>query len=171
MVEVQKDVFVGMNLPGKELFHGKEAPAMAPGAGRVPAGELSVGQPEGPELAIKQPERSQAGQDVFRTLDALRVGLMTNDTDLIRSTLEPLDKIRDRVVTLRAQVGSRQAGIDNAIANMAKKNVFNAELQSNIEDADVIQVVSDMAREETVLRASLQASNKLIQPTLLDFLR
>jgi hypothetical protein len=32
-------------------------------------------------------------------------------------------------------------------------------------------VVSEMAREESVLRASLQASNKLIQPTLLEFLK
>ena len=109
--------------------------------------------------------------DIFRTLDNLRVGLMTNDVDLIRSTLEPLDKIRDRVITTRAQVGARMSGIESALSNMGKKNVFNAELQSNIEDSDIIQVVSDMAREETVLRASLQASNKLIQPTLLDFLR
>jgi flagellar hook-associated protein 3 FlgL len=72
---------------------------------------------------------------------------------------------------MRAQVGARTAGIDTALANMGKKNLFNAELQSNIEDSDIIQVVSDMAREETVLRASLQASNKLIQPTLLDFLK
>ncbi len=75
------------------------------------------------------------------------------------------------MITTRAQVGARTAGIDSALANMGKKNVFNAELQSGIEDADVIQVVSDMAREESVLRASLQASNKLIQPTLLDFLK
>jgi flagellar hook-associated protein 3 FlgL len=96
---------------------------------------------------------------------------MTNDVDMIRSTIEPLDAIRDRVITMRAQVGARSNGIDNAIANMGKKNVFNAELQSSIEDADIIQVVSDMAREETVLKASLQASGKLIQPTLLEFLR
>jgi flagellar hook-associated protein 3 FlgL len=108
---------------------------------------------------------------MFRTLDGLRVGLMTNDIDLIRSTLEPLDHIRDRIITTRAQVGARMSGIESALSNMGKKNVFNAELQSNIEDSDIIQVVSDMAREETVLRASLQASNKMIQPTLLDFLR
>ncbi len=161
MVEVQKDVYVGMNVPGGEVFLGKAQPPRAP-ASSEPTG--------GPELAIQQMVE-RPDEDVFRTLDSLRVGLMTNDVDLIRSTLEPLDKIRDRVITTRAQIGARTAGIDSALANMAKKNVFNAELQSNIEDADIIQVVSDMAKEETILRASLQASNKLIQPTLLDFLR
>lgn len=165
-VEVQKDVFVGMNLPGDEIFLGvkkNKAPARAPGS------EAEVGA--SPEMAMQVADPSSSDQNIFRALDALRVGLMTNDVDLIRSTLEPLDKIRDRVITMRAQVGARTAGIDTAIANMGKKNVFNAELQSNIEDSDIIQVVSDMAREETVLRASLQASNKLIQPTLLEFLK
>jgi flagellar hook-associated protein 3 FlgL len=164
MVEVQKDVFVGMNVPGHEIFHGLPKPV------RSPAGVEGDGQPGQPELAMRQ-AGDRATDDIFRTLDGLRVGLMTNDVDLIRSTLEPLDKIRDRVITTRAQVGARMSGIESALSNMGKKNVFNAELQSNIEDSDIIQVVSDMAREETVLRASLQASNKMVQPTLLDFLR
>lgn len=165
MVEVQKDVFVGMNIPGKEIFLG------APQAEAVKGAESAEGDaPAQPELAMR-PTSKVSGEDMFRTLEALRVGLMTNDVDQIRATLEPLDRISNRVITTRAQVGARTAGIDSALANMGKKNVFNAELQSGIEDADVIQVVSDMAREESVLRASLQASNKLIQPTLLEFLK
>jgi flagellar hook-associated protein 3 FlgL len=174
MVEVQKDVFIGMNLPGHEVFLGdvkqKRQPAALAGDGKLEgvAGPMD-------EKAAPNPDPNGPGQgakdSLFRTLDALRVGLMTNDVELIRSTLEPLDSIRDRVITARSQVGAKMNGIDSALANMAKKGGFNAELQSNIEDADIIQVVSDMAKEETVLRASLQASNKLIQPTLLDFLR
>jgi flagellar hook-associated protein 3 FlgL len=165
MVEVQKDVFIGMNVPGRELFLG------APKAPKAPQG--APGDQDGPKpasLEMASPANNP-GDNIFHTLEALRVGLLTNDVDQIRSTLEPLDKLSSRVITTRAQVGARTAGIDSAIANMGKKNVFNAELQSGIEDADVIQVVSDMAREESVLRASLQASNKLIQPTLLEFLR
>ena len=162
LVEVQKDVFVGLNLPGKEIFVG---PAQAPAPGRDPSSVAEKG------LELAKDQRLQSTEDIFRTLESLRVGLVTNDIDAIRSTLEPLDKIRERVITSRAQVGSRMLGIDTALANMEKKNVFNAELQSTIEDADMIQVVSDMAREESVLKASLQASNKLVQPTLLEFLR
>lgn len=171
LVEVQKDVFIGMNLPGRELFQGKESKKVnQPMLENGTVGDDS-GAPASPELQLMQQAKTSPGDDIFRSLEALRVGLMTNDVDAIRSTLEPLDSIRDRVITARAQVGSRMQGIDTAIANMARNNVFNAELQSSIEDSDLIQVVSDMAREETVLRASLQASNKLIQPSLLDFLR
>ncbi len=167
-VEVQKDVFIGMNLPGREVFLGpnKVDPRAPNGINGVDQGANSVS----PELAMEQ-AASRPSEDIFRTMEALRVGLMTNDVDVIRSTLNPLDKIRDRVITARAQVGSRVQGIENAVANMTRSNVFNSELSSSIEDADMIQVVSDMAKEETVLRASLQASNKLVQPTLLDFLK
>lgn len=168
MVEVQKDVFIGMNMPGREVFLGPNkvdprAPSSIDGVQQEPNAVT-------PELAMQQ-AAARPGDDIFRTMDALRVGLMTNDVDAIRATLEPLDKIRDRVITARAQVGSRVQGIDNAVTNMSRSNVFNAELQSSIEDTDLIQVVSDLAREETVLRASLQASQKLVQPTLLDFLK
>lgn len=177
MVEVQKDVFIGMNIPGKELFLGpaaKVAPGAAPpvvGSPGMAAAQAEAGRnpASSPEMATQS--RTDPTQSIFATLEALRVGLMTNDVDQIRATLDPLDKISTRVITTRSEIGARSAGIDSAIANMGKKNVFNAELQSGIEDADVIQVVSDMAREESVLRASLQASNKLIQPTLLEFLR
>ncbi len=172
LVEVQKDVFIGMNLPGRELFQGKAAKALNQPMLENSTEEVNAaGLVASPELQLMQQAKTSPGDDIFRALEALRVGLMTNDVDAIRSTLDPLDAIRERVITARAQVGSRMQGIDTAIANMARNNVFNAELQSSIEDSDLIQVVSDMAREETVLRASLQASNKLIQPSLLDFLR
>ncbi|NUM88658.1 MAG: flagellar hook-associated protein FlgL [Bdellovibrionales bacterium] len=180
MVEVQKDVFVGMNLPGREIFNG-QIPNFAREIASANGHEIKedgsvaqrgVGDPPPPGAReIASDSGNKPSEDLFKALDALRIGLMTNDVDMIRATLEPLDRLRDRVVTARAQVGSRIQGIENSMQNMARAKVFNSELSSSIEDADLIQVVSDMAKEETVLRASLQASNKLVQPTLLDFLR
>lgn len=167
MVEVQKDVFVGMNVPGQDVFLGKNKVMPNGQAAAQPGAEKQVMTPE---LALQQ-AASAPSENVFRTLDALRVGLMTNDIDLIRSTLDPLDAITTRIISSRAQIGARLQGIDSAISNMSRAGVFNAELQSSIEDSDLIQVVSDMAKEETVLKASLEASNKLIQPSLLDFLK
>jgi len=61
MVEVQKDTFVGMNLPGREVFLGKDAKAVPL---RAPAAEI---EPE-KELAAAQ---SPSTEDLFRTMDAL----------------------------------------------------------------------------------------------------
>ncbi len=42
---------------------------------------------------------------------------------------------------------------------------------STIEDADAFEVFTDITKNENTLKATLQTSGKLIQPSLLDFLR
>lgn len=158
MIEIQKDVFVSMNMPGDEVFSGEQK--------RIDA----QGKPD----EFVDPKKSQRGfgeNDIFRTLEGLRTGLMTNDTAMIRATLEPLNELMQRVVSARATVGSRLQGLDSAISSIDNRTVFNSELKSQIEDADIVDVISKIAREETTLKASLGASAKMIQPSLLEFLR
>lgn len=164
-IEIQKDVFTAANVPGPHVFEVKKYlpneqfrnPAMVP-EGRVSAVE-------------KQPVPPLQKFSAFAELDALRTGLLTNDTETIRSSLDNLDEVIKNVVTLRAKVSSKVAGIDAALGQTQKIDQTNAELSSQLEDADFAQVYSDLAREETVLKSSLQSAQKLIQPTLLDFLR
>ena len=42
---------------------------------------------------------------------------------------------------------------------------------STIEDADMVAVMSDLAKEEAVYKNALSSSKRLIQPSLMDFLR
>lgn len=159
-VEVGKDVFVTMNLPGNEVFLGR----------RTEVASLAEMQIENPQGEIVEQGFIGDG-DIFRTLDALHTALTTNNVQQIQGLLEPLDDIAERIISLRAQVSSRVGGINASESSMGNRAVYDAELMSKTEDADLIQVVSDLAREETVLKASLQASQKLIQPSLLDYLR
>ena len=160
MVEVGKDIFVSMNVSGEEVFLGRSASNKSPT-------DLATVTQDG--IPVKQGFVGDG--DIFRTIDTLYLALMTNDSEQIQGLLEPLDEIQKRVIGLRAMVSSRVGGINSAGEGMAIRNVYNAEIQSRVEDADLIKVVSDIAKEETTLKASLAASQKLIQPSLLDFLR
>ena len=42
---------------------------------------------------------------------------------------------------------------------------------SKVEDADMFKATSDFKRTETALQTTLMASNKLLQPSLLNFLQ
>ena len=58
----------------------------------------------------------------------------------------------------------------------AKETLTQGKLQSqstisNLEDADIYEVVSNINKTEETLKASLQTSGKLMTPSLLDFLR
>jgi flagellar hook-associated protein 3 FlgL len=189
MVEVAKDVFLSMNVTGLDAFNTNPkktetpVPELAPSdpreahprpaAYRYPASEAFAKKQA--EANSKQTQiTDDAGPEnvnAFDEIQNLRIGLLTGDLDGIRNTLERLDTIHAKVTATRAKIGSRMQGLQSTGQAIERHNLVNAQLSSNLEDADMAQVVSDLAKEETVFRSALASSNKLIHPTLLDFLK
>ncbi len=180
MVEVGRDVFIAMNIPGHEVFNtnpGVEdrpadmgsSPELQMRAGtRTPASYSATGQP-GKEAGKAGPQAENV--NVFEELQNLRIGLLTSDTETIRNTLDRFDQIHSRINSMRAKIGSRINGLQTMSQSLERQNITNAQLGSHLEDADMAQVVSDLAKEETVFRSALQSSGKLLQPTLMEFLK
>ena len=165
-VEVQKDVFIKINIPGNQIFEIKK---VAPeNLGRTPAEAES--SPRAQKYLNDQPPILET-VSLFQELDALRVGLITNDTISVRHKLEKFDEILKNVTMWRTKLSSRVSGIDQSISSTQNIDLKNAELATQLEDADFTELWSNLAKEETVLRSSLHAAQKLLQPTLLDFLR
>lgn len=180
MVEVGRDVFISMNLPGNEAFNtnprlerNSVEPGDAPelnmnnGGARKLASVQSDGNPNDPAQVGPQPENV----NVFEEIQNLRIGLLTNDMETIRNTLERFDRLHTRINSMRAKIGSRINGLQSMTQSLERHTITNAQLGSQLEDADMAQVVSDLAKEETVFRSALQTSTKLLQPTLMDFLK
>jgi flagellar hook-associated protein 3 FlgL len=169
MVEIGREVFIGVNLPGHEVFNTN--PAVSADQRRMKNGKE---EEEGPRRTLaSEPNGAPQAQNVnlFQQLRTLRTGLLTGDTETIRGSLDAFDDLLGRVVALRSKLGSRIQSIAGNMSALERHNITNAQLTSNIEDADMTRVVSDLAKEETVFKSSLASSKHLIQPTLLDFLR
>lgn len=182
MVEIGRDVFISMNVPGFEAFNTQPEHSTDVVSVRERKPEPTENQPEVQDRQLASlrasggAEESSGGArpenvNVFDELQALRIGLLTGDLDSIRSTLERFDSVHGQLVSTRAKIGSRVAGMQSATQALERHNVTNAMLTSTIEDADMAQVVSDLAKEETVFRSALASSQKLMQPTLIDFLK
>jgi flagellar hook-associated protein 3 FlgL len=179
MVEISKDVFLSMNVPGIDAFNtnpkGSFDSNQVYGREREPAPELS-GPARGPASALSlqatPPEGPQPENvNVFDELQNLRIALLTSDQEGIRGTLERIDQIHAKVISTRSKIGSRLQGLQSTVQANERHNITNAQLTQNLEDADMAQVVSDLAKEETVFRSALASSQKLLQPTLLQFLK
>lgn len=175
MHEISRDVFLASNVTGLDAFNTEpkfasepKASLKNPSPGQPVDGSMADGG-RGPASLDGQPPRQNI--NLFDELQALRIGLLTGDTEAIRGTLERLDDVHSRVVSTRSKIGSRMQGLDSAMVANEKHDLTNAQLKSQLEDADMAQVVSDLAKEETIYRSALQSSQKLIQPTLLDFLK
>lgn len=164
MVEIAREVYLATNVPGASAFNSRpeslrlpQAPGQAGAEDRALAGEQA------------QPERENV--NLFDQLQALRISLLTGDLEGIRGTLEKFDDLHGSITATRTKVGSRLMGLHNTSQALERHNVTNAQLSSVLEDADMAQVVSDLAKEETVFRSSLASSQRLIQPTLMDFIK
>ncbi len=111
------------------------------------------------------------GKNVFTTLFKLRDALKNNDTFGILASLENLDSSLSSVNNNRAVIGASLKRVDST-GFVHDKNIVNkSEQLENIEGADVVKSASDLANLEFALQATLSATSRILQPTILDFLR
>jgi flagellar hook-associated protein 3 FlgL len=105
--------------------------------------------------------------NLFQTLNNLSEGLRSGNT----FPLDQIDKGMERLLSTGAEVGARHNRVE-AVGNRIKDS--NLELQSmlsKIEDVDYAEAITRLKSEESIYQATLAASSKIIQPSLMDFLR
>jgi flagellar hook-associated protein 3 FlgL len=126
------------------------------------------------QLARKAEEREPdevRGVNLFNILRNLGIGLQTNDKEQIQNSLEPLDQALEQIVHARAKLGARSQNLQATMESIQKQNIDTKVLESNYEDADTFELFTDIKKAQTALDATLSTSGKIIQPSLLDFLK
>ena len=111
------------------------------------------------------------GINVFKVLQDLTSALNANDKEGVQESLDSIDQALQQIVQTRAQLGSRVSTLNGAMESLQKGAVEAKSMVSNLEDADTFALVSDINKTESTLKAALATSGKMIQPSLLDFLR
>ena len=111
------------------------------------------------------------GKNVFTTLFKLKEALVKNDTLAILASLENLDSSSASINNNRAIIGASLKRVDVTAYTLDQSIVDQAQQLAELEDADVIKSASDLANLEFALQATLSATARVLQPTLLDFLR
>ncbi len=111
------------------------------------------------------------GENIFKTLAHLETGLMANDKSIVQDSIDRLDKSIDQVVLGRAKVGSRANQLDSTMQTLYGTSFTEKANISQIEDADAFEIFSDLSKNDNALKATLASSAKILQPSLLDFLR
>ncbi len=109
--------------------------------------------------------------NLFGSVKAFSKALGDDDKMQLNQSIESLEKGFQQVLAARAQVGARQNVLKLSLDSLDASRVTLAEVKSQAQDADTIQVYSDLAKNETVLKSTLEVNRKLLQPSLLDFLK
>ncbi|MFJ7858078.1 flagellar hook-associated protein FlgL [Peribacillus sp. NPDC097206] len=89
----------------------------------------------------------------------------------VGAMLGELDKTIDSFLSIQAQVGARQNRIELMTDRLSQQEVFATEILSKNEDVDIEKAIMNLTTQESVHSASLSIGAKIMQPSLLDFLR
>ncbi|UCE67813.1 MAG: flagellar hook-associated protein FlgL [Candidatus Zixiibacteriota bacterium] len=108
--------------------------------------------------------------DILGNLMVLENALENNDVDEIGLCLETFDTALNKVSIARAEVGARTNRADMASYRQLTFELQVTEQLSNIEDADITKVITDLASAEAAYQAALASAARLIQPSLIRFL-
>ncbi|MBE6055225.1 MAG: flagellar hook-associated protein 3 [Clostridium sartagoforme] len=85
--------------------------------------------------------------------------------------LKTMDETITNLLRIRAEVGAKQNRMDSAADQNDEQNFNLTDILSQTEDIDVAEKNIEATVAQSVYMASLQVSAKIIQPSLLDFLR
>ncbi|MFF2246515.1 flagellar hook-associated protein FlgL [Arthrobacter sp. NPDC058130] len=105
--------------------------------------------------------------DTVKSLaDALRGGAAPT-----QSQLDTLETGFNNIVDGRSEIGTRQAQLERASSvNTELEATLDAQ-KTGIEKADLGSVIMDLKLQETNYQVALAATARVLQPTLMDFLR
>jgi flagellar hook-associated protein 3 FlgL len=111
------------------------------------------------------------GNDIFEVLADIADDLRTNPSDLTSTDLGQLDAGYLRLQNTLATVGSRYHQIE-IMQDRNKANQLDSQNQlSEVEGVDLPAALVELQLQEVAYQAALGATAKVIQPSLVDFLR
>jgi flagellar hook-associated protein 3 FlgL len=110
------------------------------------------------------------GDDLFSVLGEA-AGLATSDPAALDGVLTRLDAVTSSMRTALTGVGARYAQIETQVDKLSAATLANKSSLSDIEDVDVAQAIMDVQMQQVSYQASLGATARVLQPSLLDFLR
>jgi flagellin-like hook-associated protein FlgL len=111
------------------------------------------------------------GHDTLKMLSLLQEALQKNDRPALSALVTSLDEGVRSVTALRAEVGVRTNTVSAAEETQADFTLHLTLLLSKTEDSDVAEVFTRLSQLNVGLQAALATSARILQSTLLDFLR
>ena len=131
----------------------------------------AVGDNQTVRVDLTGPEAfSAGGTDMFSLLGKIQTDLLSNTAGL-GSDLSSLDGVMNQMRTGLADVGARYARIETLTNDAQSRTVNLTSSLSQVEDSDMAQTAIELSIAQAAYTATLQSTAKVIQPSLMDYLR
>ena len=91
--------------------------------------------------------------------------------DGLTKLIKMLQEGQNHLLVKTAEIGGRDRRLELLEARYEGDEINYETMRSNAEDADIAEVIMYLKLAETVYQAALSAGSRIIQPSLMDFLR
>jgi flagellar hook-associated protein 3 FlgL len=134
--------------------------------------ELVVGQNNTVQINVKGIDvfNNDGAGGIFKVLSDIETDFRSPNTGST-DHLAQLDGQMDNLLRHRSELGARMNRMELSISRIDGLEVSTTRLLSGEEDVDMAEVITNLKAQENVQRAALSVGARIIQPSLVDFLR
>jgi flagellar hook-associated protein 3 FlgL len=160
-------------LGDRHLFSGQktDTPAFAQD-GTFQGDTRAIEREIGPDTTMQvNANGKKVFEDAIDRLDKLKEHLNNEDETGLQEDISELDKAIDLNVQERTQIGAKVNRLDLANNRIKEEKIQTQELLSKNEDVDIAKTITNLKMQESVYRASLSVGARVMQPTLVDFIK
>lgn len=134
-------------------------------------GENLLGQVQTITPAPVPPVFSAGSGGVLKTLMELKLDLEAGDQDEIRVRLDELDVDLNNILSQQSRIGSIANRLELTLSRLDERKAVFTRQFADIQNIDMPKLISDMNFQESVFQTSLATTARVLQSSLLDFLR
>lgn len=125
----------------------------------------------GPEVFGTYNPTDPANGGAFQLLSAMSTAVRNNDTAAMTTGLNQLDSSLNRVQGVQVDLGSRLKQLEDLRSAAASHTEELKSSISNLEDVDIAEAAIMLQTRTMSYQAALQVTAKIVQQSLMDFLR
>jgi flagellar hook-associated protein 3 FlgL len=111
------------------------------------------------------------GANLFDTLDELSNALRSGDLAGVGTQIAELETSQTRITSALSDVGTRLNRVERAQTAAETSELDLTTSLSSLEDTDLTRETINLKAQEVAYQAALAATARLVQPSLVDFLR
>jgi flagellar hook-associated protein 3 FlgL len=111
------------------------------------------------------------GDSLFDHLEALSTALRSGSTVGMQAAIGNLSSDSSRITDVQSSIGARTNRIEQAQTAAGDAQLSLTNTLSEIENTDIAKATVDLQLQEVAYKAALAATSRVMQPSLLDFLR
>ena len=107
---------------------------------------------------------------IFKTLIDFKSSLEANDVIGIEQAMDDLDTELNDMISATSAIGTKGVRLDVKEKILEDLKLTYTERRSQLEDADILEAISDVKSRETAYQAALASSAKVMRMSLVDYL-